>query len=83
MDDYEYIKKKYSCYRQMDKEDLYVWLDNLRQENKRLKDNWNKLKAIVKSQSDFKQKLGNDRVYFEIDELLNKMQELENGDSDE
>ena len=42
--------------------------------------NWNKLKNIAKSQSDFKQKLGNDRVYFEIDELLEKMQELESGD---
>lgn len=45
--------------------------------------NWNKLKNIAKSQSDFKQKLGNDRVYFEIDELLDKMQELEKGDSNE
>lgn len=41
------------------------------------------MKEITKSQSDFKQKLGNDRVYFEIDELLDKMQELEKGDSNE
>ena len=51
----------------------------LQQENKQLKDNWNKLKEIVKSQSDFKLKVRNKEVWFEIDELLSKMEELEKG----
>lgn len=46
MNDYEYIKK-YSCYRQMDKEDLYVWLDNLRQENQQLQQKVNQLEQIA------------------------------------
>ena len=46
------------------------------------KDNWNKLKEIVKSQSSLKQKCHNGSLWFEVDELLNKMQELE-GDYNE
>ena len=34
-------------------------IDELQQENKQLKDNWNKLKEIAKSQSDFKLKVRN------------------------
>ncbi len=45
-----------------------------------LKDNWNKLKEIVKSQSEFKKQADlKDGLWFEIDELLDKMQELEQG----
>lgn len=50
------------------------------QENKQLTDNWNKLKEIVKSQSNLKQKLFHDRLYFEVDEILEMMQELEKSD---
>lgn len=50
----------------------------------RLESNWNKLKEIAKSQSDFKLKVRNKELWFEVDELLSKMQELEQGsDSDE
>ena len=52
-------------------------IDKLMEENKQLKDNWNKLKEIVKSQSDFKLKIRNKELWFEVDELLSKMQELE------
>ena len=52
---------------------------SMQQENSQLKDNWNKLKEIVKSQSDFKLKVRNKEVWFEIDELLSKMEELEKG----
>ena len=52
-------------------------------ENKQLKDNWNKLKEIVKSQSDFKLKVRNKELWFEIDELLSKMEELEKGVNNE
>ena len=51
-------------------------------ENKQLKDNWNKLKEIVKSQSGFKKRADlKGGLWFEIDELLDKMQELEGSDS--
>lgn len=51
------------------------------EENKRLKDNWKKLKEIAKSQSGFKKRAGlKGGVWFEIDELLDKMLELERGD---
>lgn len=53
------------------------------EENERLKENWNKLKTIAKSQSDLKQKCHNGSLWFEVDELLNKMQELEKSSSDE
>lgn len=54
-------------------------------ENQKLKDNWIKLKEIAKSQSGFKKRAGlKGGVWFEIDELLDKMQELEQGtDSNE
>lgn len=50
---------------------------------KKYKDNWNKLKEIAKNQSDFKLKIRNKELWFEVDELLSKMQELEKGDSNE
>ena len=46
----------------------------------KLKDNWNKLKEIAKSQSGFKKRADlKGGLWFEIDELLDKMQELEQG----
>lgn len=51
----------------------------LKKENSQLKYNWNKLKEIVKSQSDFKLKVRNKELWFEVDELLSKMEELEKG----
>ena len=48
------------------------------EENKRLKDNWNKLKEIAKSQSGFKKRADlKGGLWFEIDDLLDKMQEME------
>ena len=59
-------------------------IDKLMEENRQLKDNWNKLKEIVKSQSDFKLKVRNKELWFEVDDLLDKMHELEQGsDSNE
>lgn len=48
---------------------------------KNCKYNWNKLKEIVKSQSDFKLKVRNKELWFEVDELLSKMEEIEKGDN--
>lgn len=53
------------------------------EENKKLKDNWDKLKEIAKSQSDFKLKVRNKELWFEVDELLSKMEELEKGVNNE
>lgn len=66
-------------------EDFEVQYWELQQENKQLKDNWNKLKKIAKSQSGFKKRADlKGGLWFEIDELLDKMQELEQGgDSNE
>lgn len=60
-------------------------IDELLQENKILKDNWNKLKEIAKSQSGFKKRADlKGGLWFEVDDLLDKMQELEQGsDSNE
>ena len=53
----------------------------LKKENKQLKDNWNKLKEIAKSQSGFKKRADlKGGLWFEVDDLLDKMQELEQGD---
>ena len=56
----------------------------LQQENKQLKDNWNKLKEIAKSQSGFKKRADlKGGLWFEVDDLLDKMSELERGVSDD
>lgn len=55
-------------------------IDELLQENKILKDNWNKLKEIAKSQSGFKKRADlKGGLWFEVDDLLDKMHELEQG----
>ena len=52
----------------------------LQQENKQLKDNWNKLKAYLNDKSE--RAVGEDEYVY--DEIYNEMQELEQGsDSDE
>ena len=42
----------------------------------------NKIIDSLESQSDFKLKVRNKKLWFEVDELLSKMQELEGSDSD-
>ena len=51
----------------------------------RLENNWNKLKEIAKSQSGFKKRADlKGGLWFEVDDLLDKMHELEQGsDSNE
>lgn len=66
-----------------------TWYDinqirQLQQENKQLKDNWNELKEIAKSQSGFKKRADlKGGLWFEVDDLLDKMQELEGSDRNE
>jgi hypothetical protein len=65
-------------------EEIIKEIEQLKQENKQLKDNWNKLKKAAKNHSDIKKKCYNGGLWFEIDDLLNKMIELEQGsDSNE
>ena len=65
-------------------------IDQLQQENKQLKDNWNKLKEYFINEQEisinFQQQMGNyiivkPQLYIET--IINKMQELESGDSNE
>lgn len=71
--------------KQLSKE-IDIWnkkYNNMFDENKQLKDNWNKLKEYIKQEptSDFY----NDKLPFEVImvKIINKMQELERGVSDE
>lgn len=52
---------------------LFEYIDKLQQENKQLKDNWNKLKEWIKEQPIFN--------YLAPVDIKNKMQELEESDS--
>lgn len=73
------LEKHSFDYWESTQDEMVEALRKLQQENKQLKDNWNKLKEIVKSQSDFKLKARFKEVWFEVDELLSKMEELEKG----
>lgn len=58
--------------------------DSLYQKYNKQLDNWNYIKKAAKNHSDIKKKCYNGGLWFEIDDLLNKMQELEQGsDSNE
>lgn len=70
-------------YRMETLKEVFVNCWNLQQENKQLKDNWNNLKKIAKMHSGIKKKCYNGGLWFEIDSLLDKMQELEGSDSNE
>lgn len=56
-------------------------IENLQQENKQLKDNWNKVKEYIKQEPTLY--FYNDKLPFEviIAKIINKMQELEGSDS--
>ena len=92
------IDKMYENY-SSEIEKMQKCIDELHQENKQLKiqisareevcnrleNNWNKLKEIAKSQSGFKKRADlKGGLWFEVDDLLDKMHELEQGsDSNE
>ena len=65
---------------------LVAYIEELQQENKQLKDNWNYIKKMLK---EAKQEKFNINGYcgtctdVDIDFLLNKMQELQGSDSNE
>lgn len=71
------VKDEYGNYQECNIKPL-----EMKQKYEKLKDNWNKLKEIAKSQSGFKKRADlKGGLWFEIDELLDKMQELEGSDS--
>ena len=53
------------------------------EENKRLKDNWDELKEIIRKKQDYYKYFKDNRYRKFLFELLNKMQELEGSDSNE
>lgn len=70
---------------QQENEQLKIQISAREEVCNRLENNWNKLKEIAKSQSGFKKRADlKGGLWFKIDDLLDKMQELEQGsDSDE
>lgn len=73
------VKDEYGNYQECNIKPL-----EMKQKYEKLKDNWNKLKEIAKSQSGFKKRADlKGGLWFEIDELLDKMQELEGSDRNE
>jgi hypothetical protein len=73
------VKDEYGDYQECNIKPL-----EMKQKYEKLKNNWNKLKEIAKSQSGFKKRADlKGGLWFEIDELLDKMQELERGVSDD
>lgn len=76
-------KRMYRIHKQDEKiHDLELMIGKLQQENKQLKNNWNKLKEYIGSEWYC---FDNESVEFEVAKsILNKMQELEQGsDSNE
>nr|DAN73410.1 MAG TPA: hypothetical protein [Caudoviricetes sp.] len=67
------VKDEYGDYQECNINPL-----RMKQKYEKQVDNWNKLKEIAKSQSGFKKRADlKGGLWFEIDELLDKMQELE------
>ena len=58
-------------------------IEQLQQENKQLKDNWNKLRETLKSEQLGSILYSDKKRFADIDEILLKMQELEKGDGNE
>ncbi len=71
-------KRMYRIHKQDDKiHDLELMISKLQQENKQLKNNWNKLKEYIKNE--IPEDVFIDTEWFVS--ILDKMQELERGDS--
>ena len=88
---YEY-KENYYCFEhivnillQQENKQLKIQISAREEVCNRLENNWNKLKEIAKSQSGFKKRADlKGGLWFEVDDLLDKMHELEQGsDSNE
>lgn len=58
-------------------------IEELQQENKQLKDNWIKLKEIIRKKQDHYRYFKDNRYRTFLSELLDKMQELEGSGNNE
>ena len=86
-------KRMYRIHKQDEKiHDLELMIGKLQQENKQLKNNWNKLKKYIRGTKlkEFEKSYGkrNGRTFTQAEivvcnMILEKMHELEKGDSDE
>lgn len=78
MSEEEKLKIEQECLLKYSKAKMIEKYINTLEENQQLKDNWIKLKEIAKSQSGFKKRADlKGGLWFEIDDLLDKMQKLE------
>lgn len=78
-DDFEY-SDKYIEQLQQENKQLKIQISAREEVCNRLENNWNKLKEIAKSQSGFKKRADlKGGLWFEVDDLLDKIQELEQG----
>lgn len=67
-----------------DKEDVYKYIYSLQQENKELKDNWNKLKEYINKYIKYKTEKGMTiSKHICAIEVLDKIQEIESSDSND
>lgn len=56
-------------------------LEKLQQENKQLKDNWNKLREVIRKKQDYYRYVKDNRYRKFLSELLDIMQEIEGSDN--
>ena len=76
------FKKQIEVYQKVLDDTMSEKMD-LEEENKQLKDNWNKLKEVIRKKQDYYRYVKDNRYRKFLSELLDKMQELEGSDSDE
>lgn len=76
-----YIEVNPTLYREI--QNLIYENEQLQQENKQLKDNWNKLKEWTKHERKVAVDMQNGYGIALCDCMINKMQEIEKGDSNE
>lgn len=60
--------------------DLEQQVEKLQEENKQLKDNWNKLREVIRKKQDYYRYVKDNRYRKFLSELLDKMQEIEGSD---
>lgn len=77
---YADLSKDVSFIVRQDNEPTY---EQLQKENKQLKDNWNKLREVIRKKQDYYRYVKDNRYRKFLSELLDKMQELEGSNSNE
>lgn len=70
------FKKQIEVYQKVLDDTMSEKMD-LEEENKQLKDNWNKLKEVIRKKQDYYRYVKDNRYRKFLSELLDKMQELQ------